>query len=286
MLVFDSPAVVVVHVEDQVRGDLVLDDPRQQDARQEAFASAAFAEHAHRALDQPPQVEVDLRLFQFQRRADVEVRRVFAPEDVVHVLGGRDLDRHEVAGDGLHRAWLALVLVDGQHRRNVDRPEGRCARVDFAQERVRQVRRIAADGGVGRVERNVGDHAEKALATAAHDDVTPHGEVLDHRLAVELDIQPSAQRSPDHHAEALSGHHQAASGVEHIPREPVVEPVRIGEQSIAKRHGSLPLRIRTLVLKNYTSNPPVGELRLYCTGPDPGLQPNSESSRLRSQLTV
>jgi len=178
---------------------------------------------------QPPQIEVDLRLFQFQRRADVEMRRVFAPEHVVHVFGGRDLDRHEMAGDRLDRARLAFRLVDGQHRRDVDRPEGRRARVNLAQERVRQVRRVAADGGVGRVERDIGDHAEEALVAAAHDDIAPYGQVLDHGLAVELDVQPPAERPSDHHAEPLPGHHQAGPGGRNVAREPVVEPVRIGE---------------------------------------------------------
>src|SRR5690606_12877190 len=267
VLVFNGPAVIVVHVEDQIGGDLVLDDPRQQNPRQEALAGPTFAEDAHRPLDQPSQVEVNLRFFEFQRRADVEMRRVLAPEHVVHIVGGCDLDRHEMAGDGLHRAWFALFLVNGEHRRDMDRPESRCARVNLAQKWVREIRRVAADGGVSGVKRDVGDHAEETLVAAAHNDVTPHGQVFDYRLAGKLDIEPPAQRAADHHAEALPGHHQTSAGWSGVRREPVVEPVRLREQCVARRHDPLPRRSRTLVLINYTANTPECELSLYCSGP-------------------
>ena len=43
-------AVLVVHVEDQHRGAVVLDQARQEDARQEGFARAGRAEDPRRAL--------------------------------------------------------------------------------------------------------------------------------------------------------------------------------------------------------------------------------------------
>ena len=105
------PAVVVVHVEDQVDGLAPFDDTRQQQAGEEALARAAFAEHTDRALDQPLEVEVDLGGFQFQRRTDVEVRVVLRTEHGVHIFDGGVEHLRKVTGDGLDGSGCSSSII-------------------------------------------------------------------------------------------------------------------------------------------------------------------------------
>ena len=102
------PTIVVVHVKDQVDGLSPSDNPRDNHTGEETFTGAAFAKYTNRTFDQTLEVKVDLRLFQFQRRADVKVLRVFRAEYSIHVFNGGVIDRHEMAGDGFHRLWLTV----------------------------------------------------------------------------------------------------------------------------------------------------------------------------------
>src|SRR5690606_35026228 len=221
----DFPAVVVVHVENQVDRLAAGDDARQQHARQEALAGAAFAKDADGTLDQPLEVEVDLRFFQFERRADVEVGRVLAAKHGVDVLDAGIEYRHEVARNGFDRTRGVFGVVNRQHGCGVQLAIGGSADIDIAQERVvDDFGRVALDSGIGAIERNVGDHAEETLVFAAHDDIAPNRQIFNRLLRVELDDQPFAERAADDHAEA----HTLFSRIDgraaaRFPREPGFE---------------------------------------------------------------
>ncbi|MEZ4671911.1 MAG: hypothetical protein R3E39_28740 [Anaerolineae bacterium] len=191
-----------MHVEDQVDRFVPFDDARHQHARQEALARAAFAEDPHRTLHQPLQVEVDLRHFQFQRRADVEVRLVLRSEDRVHILHRGVKHLREVAGNGLD--GFRLPVLNREHRRDIDDAVHRRTHVDRFQKRVAgQFRRVILDAGVGAVEADVVQHAEEArVVRAMHHHVTPHRQIFYRLPAIQLDHQPLAERSAHHHAEA------------------------------------------------------------------------------------
>ncbi len=76
-----------MHVEDEGRGQIGLDDAGEQCARDERLAGAALAEDAGRAFDKPRQIEVDLDVVHLEGGADVEVGGVLGAEDTLDVLG-------------------------------------------------------------------------------------------------------------------------------------------------------------------------------------------------------
>src|SRR4030042_1431636 len=94
------PAVLVVHIENQVDGFAFLQHADEQNAGEEGLAGAALAEDAVGALDELLQVEAELGLH-VQRVADIESLLVLAAEDELHIPLRSQVDHGEVTGHGL-----------------------------------------------------------------------------------------------------------------------------------------------------------------------------------------
>jgi len=202
------PAVLVVHVEDQVDRHPFLDDAGQQQPAEEGLAGAAFAEDARRALHQPLQAERHLDLFHVQRLADVEEMRLalgieaFCAEDLADLLLAGWPHGAEVAGHRLDRPRLA-VFVQHQHRAEMHQAKGADASMHRGQEVVAHVGRVEHELLAGRAQLHIGDHAEEAFALAAHHRVAAHSQLLGAPLALQPHSQPLGQRAADDHAQAL-----------------------------------------------------------------------------------
>ena len=98
------PAVLAVHVEHQVDGGAALQDAREQDAREEALAGTALAEHAVGALHELFEVQTDARVLHVQRTADPYVAGVLAAEDGGYVIVGGAVGVREVRRHRARRA--------------------------------------------------------------------------------------------------------------------------------------------------------------------------------------
>ncbi len=118
------PAILVVHVKDQVDCAALLDDARQQGARQKGLAGAAFAKDAAGALHEPAQVQVHAHLFHVQGGADVKVPLVLGAKDLVDVLLGGLVDRRKVGRHRLDRLGLLRVPLQHQHGRDLQAAKG------------------------------------------------------------------------------------------------------------------------------------------------------------------
>ena len=204
-LVLALPAVLVVHVENQADGHLMLHQAGQQRAGEESLAGAGLAEDAGRPLDESVQVEGDVNAVHLQRVADVEVPLLpLPPEDEPDLLRAGLVDGGEVGRDGLDRSRLLLPLVQHQHGRDVNPSEDGGALVDAGQEGVGGVRGRFFDERVQTVQFHIGDDGEEAAAAlSAHDDVTAHRQPLDDRPAVEFDVQPFGEAPADDEPQSL-----------------------------------------------------------------------------------
>ena len=119
-LAVPPPAVLALHVEDQVHRRAALEDARQQQPGQERLARAALAEHAVAAHHQLRHVQAQLRVH-VQRAADPEVAVAFAPEDALDVLlrgcrGRREVGRHRLRRLRPLQQHLRVVPGYGEHR--------------------------------------------------------------------------------------------------------------------------------------------------------------------------
>ncbi len=189
-------AVLVVHIQHQDGGLVVVHQPGQDEARQEGLARAGGAEDARRALDELIQVDAD-RVSLLAGGADDEVALLpGVPEDAGDVLGAGQAHGGVVRGHGLDRdgggvfgvgrapsgvGGRKLIRADVLHQRGEDLQVG----VEgLPVEQVGEVGRQAGAGllvreaGVGGPELEVGDEAIEAVAAG-----------LDHHEAAFLDLE-------------------------------------------------------------------------------------------------
>ena len=221
------PAVLAVHVENEVDGAVFMDQARQHQARQERLAGTRLAENPVAALDEALQVDADRRVH-VQGLADVKIARVaLVPEDAVDVLLLGLADYGEVNGNSFDEVRFTrlvvgnVVLLRHQEGPQADGAVGRGAVQHLAHEVLRLVRRVGQHLRVGGVEANVGDHAKEA-AFLALDDHEPAGANVLHGVPlVQLHFQTVDEGAVDDHADAPS----ALVPVVHVLAfNPVVSP--------------------------------------------------------------
>src|SRR5439155_17349651 len=95
------PAVLTVHVEDEVRGHPAADHTAEDEAREEALARARLAEDAVAALHEAAQVQAD-RYVHVEWRAQLEAILALGAKDALEVALVGHEDRREVRWDRLH----------------------------------------------------------------------------------------------------------------------------------------------------------------------------------------
>ncbi len=207
------PAVLAVHVEDQVCGHAALDRAAQQQPSQKALACPGLAEHAVRALDESLEVQSH-RHVHVERLTDLEVDVVGRAEHAREVaLLGRE-DRGEVTWHGPDRrrtgGGFQLIAGEHQHRLDLDRAVRGGAGQDRPQEAVVRRRRAGLDLVARRGELDVGDQAEEVvlLPSYAHEAPDPH--VLDRRDGLQPRQQPLDQRPLDNQPQPLLVHQPPA----------------------------------------------------------------------------
>src|SRR3972149_9813323 len=98
-------SILVVHIVDQHRGAVEMDQAGQHQAGEEGLASASGAEYSGGTLDKLIQVEAD-GMALLASIADGKVAAFFGfAEDFGDIAGGGQPDWGMVSGDGLNRQW-------------------------------------------------------------------------------------------------------------------------------------------------------------------------------------
>ena len=198
-----------MHVEDQVDGLVVVNQPAQHQPRQEGLARAGLAEDAVGALGKADHVEADLRVH-VEWVADAEVAALgvaLAAEYLGHVFGHGLLDLGEVARNGLDRTrafFGCRVLGHHQHGPQRDDVVRAGAGEHLAQQRIFLARRMQENLLVVGVEAHVGDHGEKVVFVALNDHELAGLHVLDILLGVQLHLHPLDQRAFGNHSDLLA----------------------------------------------------------------------------------
>ena len=91
------PAVLAVHVEYEVGGDVALEDAREQYAGEEALAGTALAEDAVGAFDELLEVQADAGVLHVEGAADPDVAGIrLIAEDGGYVLAGSAVGAREM----------------------------------------------------------------------------------------------------------------------------------------------------------------------------------------------
>ena len=191
------PAVLVVHVEDEVDGGAASGRCREQQARQERLAGAGLAEDAARALDEALQVETDRAC---PCRAAGRRRSGSRPPRQTRALTSASVASRTGAkwvGIGLDRLGTGELPIRRRARRRWSAsaasrvvPKVLVPAQDLGE---RTGRRRRAATGASRfglaAEQDVGDHAEEAALLAVDDDVAADGHVLDRGRGVEAGLE-------------------------------------------------------------------------------------------------
>ena len=198
------PAILVVHVENQVYRRPLLYHSYQQKPGEEGLAGAALAEDPVASLDILVEVETHLGLH-VQRVPDVEMLFVLAAEHQAHVLVRRLPNLREVGRDGPYRLGpLTEVLVPcayRQHGRDLEAPEQGGTRQHLGDERIRYVGRTHRQARVDALQLDIGYHPKEPLFIPLDDHVSAHRHLLDGGLTVELHPDPFVHGTSHHHAQ-------------------------------------------------------------------------------------
>ena len=196
-----------MHVEHEIAGGPVLEDPQQQQASQERLACAGLSEHPVAALDQLLDVQAQARLH-IQRVADKEMVLVLLSKDDTDVVVGGRAHGGEVRRDGLGRLWAVdardvVAAADGKHRLDSDGPIRGGAGDNFGDEGVGHVGRRGHHCLIHRFECNFSHHSEEShpLALDAHEGADL--DVLNGGRSVQPYFHALGQRAGDDHAQVL-----------------------------------------------------------------------------------
>src|SRR6266571_249696 len=107
-----SPAVLGVHIEDQVDRGAGFDHTAQDQSGEKALAGAGLAEDAVRALDEAPQIQA-YRHIHVDRLTDLEVvLAVVASEHTLEVGERRFRDAREVGWNGARRPGYKVRFLE------------------------------------------------------------------------------------------------------------------------------------------------------------------------------
>ena len=96
--------------------------------------------------------------------------------------------------------WLVAFWLENERGTNLSSGIGVCPAHDATEEGGAD-RWIGQQGGVGGVEREIGDHAEVAALVSFEDDETPYAQTLDGSRVEEPNAEPLAEPSVGHDTE-------------------------------------------------------------------------------------